>query len=246
MSEKKVALITGANTGIGKEIALTLAEEGFTVVVNWLFNEEKANEVKKEVEGKGGVCHLLYGDISDYSKAEEMMEETFNLYGRLDVLVNNAGITRDQLMLRMTEQEFDDVIRVNLKGTFNCIKGISKRMLKQRFGKIINMSSVVGVMGNVGQCNYSASKAGVIGLTKSLAKEFASRNIQVNAIAPGFIETDMTDKIPEKIREEMISTIPLQRMGSPKDIANLVAFLASDKANYITGQIIQVDGGMAI
>lgn len=246
MNEKKVALITGANTGIGKEISLTLADDGFIVIVNWLFNEEKANEVKAEIEDKGGMCHLLYGDISDFVKAEEMMEEAFKLYDRLDVLVNNAGITRDQLMLRMTEQEFDDVIRVNLKGTFNCIKGISKRMLKQRFGKIINMSSVVGVMGNIGQCNYSASKAGVIGLTKSLAKEFAARNIQVNAIAPGFIETDMTDRIPEKIREEMINAIPLQRMGSPKDIADLVSFLASEKANYITGQIIQVDGGMAI
>jgi len=246
MNEKKVALITGANTGIGKEIALTLADDGFIVIVNWLFNEEKANEVKAEIEDKGGMCHLLYGDISDFVKAEEMMEEAFKLHDRLDVLVNNAGITRDQLMLRMTEQEFDDVIRVNLKGTFNCIKGISKRMLKQRFGKIINMSSVVGVMGNIGQCNYSASKAGVIGLTKSLAKEFAARNIQVNAIAPGFIETDMTDRIPEKIREEMINAIPLQRMGSPKDIADLVSFLASEKANYITGQIIQVDGGMAI
>lgn len=246
MDDKKVALITGANTGIGKEIALTLANDGFTVIVNWLFNEEKAQEVKTEIESNGGKCELLYGDVSDFTKAEEMMEEAFKLNGRLDVLVNNAGITRDQLMLRMTEQEFDDVIRVNLKGTFNCIKGISKRMLKQRFGKIINMSSVVGVMGNIGQCNYSASKAGVIGLTKSLAKEFASRNIQVNAIAPGFIESEMTDKIPEKIREEMINTIPLQRMGSPKDIADLVAFLASDKANYITGQIIQVDGGMAI
>lgn len=246
MDDKKVALITGANTGIGKEIALTLSDDGFIVIVNYLFNEDKAQEVKAEIEGKGGICHLLYGDVSDFAKAGEMMEEAFSLNGRLDVLVNNAGITRDQLMLRMTEQEFDDVIRINLKGTFNCIKGISKRMLKQRFGKIINMSSVVGVMGNIGQCNYSASKAGVIGLTKSLAKEFASRNIQVNAIAPGFIETDMTDKIPEKIREEMISAIPLQRMGSPKDIANLVAFLASDKADYITGQIIQVDGGMNI
>ncbi|PKM93835.1 MAG: beta-ketoacyl-ACP reductase [Firmicutes bacterium HGW-Firmicutes-1] len=246
MLDKKVALITGANTGIGKEIALTLAAEGFIVIVNYLFNEEKAQEVKSEIEGKGGQCHLQYGDVSDFTKAAEIMEEAFTMFGRLDVLVNNAGITRDQLVLRMTEEDFDDVLRVNLKGTFNCVKGVSKRMLKQRFGKIINMSSVVGIMGNIGQCNYSASKAGVIGLTKSLAREFAARNIQVNAIAPGFIETDMTDKIPEKIKEEMISTIPLQRMGKPEDIASLVAFLASDKANYITGQIIQVDGGMAM
>lgn len=246
MSDKKVALITGANTGIGKEIALTLGSEGYIVIVNYLFNEEKALEVKSEIEGKGGQCHLQYGDVSDFKTAEAMMEEVFNTFGRLDVLVNNAGITRDQLILRMTEEDFDDVIRVNLKGTFNCVKGVSKRMLKQRYGKIINMSSVVGVMGNIGQCNYSASKAGVIGLTKSLAREFAARNIQVNAIAPGFIETDMTEKLPEKIKEEMISTIPLQRMGKPEDIANIVAFLASDKANYITGQIIQVDGGMAM
>ncbi len=246
MVEKKVALVTGANTGIGKEIALTLATEGYLVIVNYLFNEDKAQEVKLEIENKGGQCHLQYGDVSDFKIAEEMMAEVFNTFGRLDVLVNNAGITRDQLVLRMTEDDFDDVIRVNLKGTFNCIKGASKKMLKQRFGKIINMSSVVGIMGNVGQCNYSASKAGVIGLTKSLAREFAPRNIQVNAIAPGFIETDMTDKIPEKIKEEMISGIPLQRMGKPEDIANIVAFLASDKANYITGQIIQVDGGMTM
>ncbi len=244
--ENKVALVTGANTGIGKEIVYTLANEGFTVILNYLFDEEKAIEIKKDIEENGGKCHLICKDVSDFKKAGEMMEEAFDLYGRLDVLVNNAGITKDQLMLRMTEEEFDAVINVNLKGTFNCIKGISKRMLKQRFGKIINMSSVVGIMGNIGQCNYSASKAGVIGLTKSLAREFASRNIQVNAVAPGFIETEMTDKIPENIREEMIKSIPLQKMGKPKDIADLVAFLASDKADYITGQVIQVDGGIAI
>lgn len=246
MIEKKVAVITGANTGIGKVIAKTLAASGYLAVVNWLFNEEKADEVKSEIEAAGGECYLLYGDVSDFTKASEMMEHVFKKFGRLDVLVNNAGITRDQLILRMTEQEFDDVIRINLKGTFNCIKGVSKRMLKQRFGKIINMASIVGITGNIGQVNYSASKAGVIGLTKTLAKEFAARNIQVNAIAPGFIETSMTDKIPEKIREEMIAAIPLQRMGKPQDIANAVAFLASDLSDYITGQIIQVDGGMAI
>ncbi len=246
MNDKKVAVITGANTGIGKTIALTLAAQGYIAVVNWLFNEEKANEVKAEIEAAGGACHLLYGDVSNFDKACEMMDSVFETFGRLDVLVNNAGITRDQLILRMTEQEFDDVLRVNLKGTFNCAKGVSKRMLKQRFGKIINMASVVGITGNIGQCNYSASKAGVIGLTKSLAKEFAARNIQVNAIAPGFIETDMTDKIPDKIREEMIAAIPLKRMGKPQDIANAVAFLASESADYITGQIIKVDGGMAI
>lgn len=246
MIKEKVAFITGASKGIGREIALTLAKDGFLVIANYLSSEDMAKELKTEIENQGGKCHLLYGDISDYNKAAEMMEEVFTSFGRLDVLVNNAGITKDQLLLRMTEEEFDDVIRVNLKGTFNCIKGASKRMLKQRFGKIINMTSIIGITGNIGQCNYSASKAGIIGLTKSLAKEFASRNIQVNAIAPGFIKTEMTDKIPDKIREEMIKAIPLQRMGMPQDIANLVAFLASDKSDYITGQIIQVDGGMAI
>lgn len=246
MIKEKVAFITGASKGIGREIALTLAKDGFLVIANYLSSEDMAKELKTEIENQGGKCHLLYGDISDYNKAVEMMEEVFTSFGRLDVLVNNAGITKDQLLLRMTEEEFDDVIRVNLKGTFNCIKGASKRMLKQRFGKIINMTSIIGITGNIGQCNYSASKAGIIGLTKSLAKEFASRNIQVNAIAPGFIKTEMTDKIPDKIREEMIKAIPLQRMGMPQDIANLVAFLASDKSDYITGQIIQVDGGMAI
>lgn len=244
--EKKVALVTGANTGIGKEIVYTLANEGFTIILNYLFDEDKAVAIKNDIEENGGKCHLICGDVSNFKRAAEMMEEAFDLYGRLDVLVNNAGITKDQLMLRMTEEEFDAVINVNLKGTFNCIKGVSKRMLKQRFGKIINMSSVVGIMGNIGQCNYSASKAGVIGLTKSLAREFASRNIQVNAVAPGFIETEMTDKIPENIREEMIKSIPLQKMGQPKDIANMVAFLASEKSDYITGQVIQVDGGIAI
>lgn len=246
MIEEKVAFITGASKGIGKGIAITLAKEGFLVIANYLSNKEKALELKEEIENKGGKCHLLYGDVSDFEKAEEMIEEIFSTFGRLDVLVNNAGITKDQLVLRMTEEDFDDVLRVNLKGTFNCIKGASKKMLKQRFGKIINMSSIVGINGNIGQCNYSASKAGIIGLTKSLAKEFAGRNIQVNAVAPGFIQTEMTDKIPEKLRDEMISAIPLKRMGKPEDIANLVAFLASDKSDYITGQIIQVDGGMAI
>lgn len=246
MTDKKVAVITGANTGIGKVISLTLAKEGYLIVVNYLFGEDKAVELKSEIEALGGECALLYGDVSDFEAAGTMMEKVFADFGRMDVLVNNAGITRDQLVLRMTEQEFDDVIRVNLKGTFNCIKGASKRMLKQRFGKIINMASIIGVTGNIGQTNYAASKAGIIGVTKSVAKEFAARGIQVNAIAPGFIETEMTAKIPDKIREDMVNQIPLGRMGQPQDIADLVAFLASDRANYITGQVIQVDGGMAI
>ena len=242
----KAAFITGANTGIGKTIALTLAQDGFNILLNYVFNEEAAIETKKEIEALGVECSLIYGDISDFTLVEKMMEDAFNVYGRLDVLVNNAGITKDQLILRMTEDEFDDVIRVNLKGTFNCIKHASRRMLKQREGRIINISSIIGLAGNTGQCNYSASKAGVIGLTKSLAKEFAPRNIQVNAVAPGFIRTAMTDRIPEEIRNQMTASIPLQRLGEPQDIANAVAFLASDRASYITGQVLVVDGGMAI
>lgn len=246
MEQKKVALITGANTGIGKVIALTLAEEGYSILLNYLFDEDKAIEVKKQIETFGVTCELVYGDVSKLDATDKMMNDGFDKFGRIDVLVNNAGITKDQLLLRMTEKEFDDVIRVNLKGTFNCIKSISKRMLKQRSGKIINMSSVIGITGNIGQTNYSASKAGVIGITKSVAKEFASRNIQVNAVAPGYIKTDMTEKIPETIKEDMMSKIPLKRLGTPQDIANTVAFLASDKADYITGQVITVDGGMTI
>lgn len=245
MSDKKVAVVTGASKGIGREIARALAKEGYEVFINYLSNEEKAKKLQEEINAFGGSCSLLQGDVSDFKKAEEMMEKVFETCGRIDVLVNNAGITKDQLMLRMTEQDFNDVMDTNLKGTFHCIKGVSRRMLKQRFGKIINMSSIVGITGNIGQSNYAASKAGIIGMTKSLAKEFASRNIQVNAVAPGFIETEMTDKIPEKIREEMIKSIPLQRMGKPEDVANMVVFLASEKADYITGQVFQVDGGMS-
>ena len=246
MSKQRVAFITGANTGIGKVIALTLANEGYDILVNYVFNEEAAKETKTEIEALGVSCELLYGDISDFAVVEKMMEDAFSVFGRIDVLVNNAGITKDQLILRMTEDEFDDVIRVNLKGTFNCIKHAARKMLKQKEGRIINISSIIGIIGNTGQSNYSASKAGVIGVTKSLAREFAPRNIQVNAIAPGFIQTAMTDKIPVEIRDEMIASIPLKRLGQPEDIANAVAFLASDKASYITGQVIVVDGGMAI
>jgi len=243
---EKVALVTGGSRGIGKAIAITLAKDGFTIVINYRNSQEKAKEVKGLIEDIGGKCELIQGDVSDFSSTEKMMKNIYEQFGRLDVLVNNAGITKDQLMLRMTEDEFDDVINVNLKGTFNCIKNCSKKMLKQRQGKIINITSVVGVTGNIGQSNYSASKAGVIGLTKSLAKEFASRNIQVNAVAPGFIKSDMTDAIPDKIKEELINKIPLNKLGEPQDIANIVSFLASDKANYITGQVITVDGGMTI
>jgi len=244
MSEKKVALITGANTGIGKTIALQLAADGFDILLNYVFNEEAAIEVKEAIEKQGQACTLLYADISDFEAVAEMMQQGFKTYGRIDVLVNNAGITRDNLIIRMSENEFDSVINVNLKGTFNCCKHIARKMLKQRTGKIINIASIIGEMGNIGQVNYGASKAGVIGLTKTLAREFAARNICVNAIAPGFIKTAMTDAIPDKERSEMIEAVPLGALGQPEDIAHLVSFLASDQANYITGQVIGVNGGL--
>lgn len=244
MKQNKVALITGANSGIGEVIAIEMAKDGYDILINYVFNEEAALAVKDKVEALGVKCALLYGDVSDYSAVETMMAEAFDIFGRIDVLVNNAGITKDNLILRMTEEEFDAVINVNLKGTFNCCKHIARKMLKQRSGKIINIASIIGEMGNPGQVNYGASKAGVIGITKTLAKEFASRNIKVNAIAPGFIQTAMTDRIPEKERNDMIAAIPLGALGQPQDIANLVCFLASDKADYITGQIIGVNGGL--
>lgn len=244
MENIKVALVTGANSGIGEVIALQLADDGYDILLNYVFNEEAAVAVKEKIEEKGVRCELLYGDVSDYGQVEEMMAKGFATYGRIDVLVNNAGITKDNLVLRMTEEEFDAVINVNLKGTFNCSKHIARKMLKQRTGKIINIASIIGQMGNAGQINYAASKAGVIGMTKTMAKEFASRNIKVNAIAPGFIQTAMTDRIPEKERNDMIAAIPLGSLGQPSDIANVVSFLASDKADYITGQVIAVNGGL--
>lgn len=244
MADCKVALITGANSGIGRVIALEMAKEGYDILLNYVYGEESAEAVKAEVEAIGTRCELLLADVSDYSAVEEMMKKGFDVFGRIDVLVNNAGITKDNLILRMSEDEFDAVINVNLKGTFNCCKHIARKMLKQRQGKIINIASIIGEMGNPGQVNYGASKAGVIGMTKTLAKEFASRGIRVNAIAPGFIQTAMTDRIPEKERNAMIDAIPLGSLGRPEDIANLVTFLASEKADYITGQIISVNGGL--
>lgn len=245
-NNKKVALITGASRGIGRAIAECLAQDGFYVVINYRSNDKLAEEVLNKIIENGGKGEILKGDISSFSESKEIIDKIIKSHGKIDVLVNNAGITKDQLLLRMTEDEFDNVLNVNLKGTFNCIKNIARSMMKNKAGKIINITSVVGISGNVGQSNYAASKAGVIGLTKSVAKEFASRGIQVNAVAPGFIETDMTDVIPENIKEEIISKIPLNKLGKPEDIANAVSFLASDKANYITGQVITVDGGMII
>lgn len=242
----KVALVTGASRGIGRQIALTLAENGAMVIVNYCGSKEKADEVVEQIKANGGNAVAKQCNVSDYAETENMIKAILEEYGKVDILVNNAGITRDNLMIKMSEEDFDSVITTNLKGAFNTTKHLYKNFIKLRAGKIINISSVSGVIGNAGQANYSASKAGVIGLTKSLARELASRNICVNAIAPGFVETDMTGKLSEAVLEGAKKLIPLQKFGSPEDIANMAAFLASDDANYITGQVLCVDGGMSI
>jgi 3-oxoacyl-[acyl-carrier protein] reductase len=242
----KVALVTGASRGIGRAIALSLAEAGADVVINYSGNEAKANEVVAEIEKMGRRALAIRANVAEFAQVEQMVEQVLSHYGKLDILVNNAGITRDNLIMRMKEEDWDLVIDTNLKGVFNCIKAVTRPMMKQRSGRIINISSVVGVMGNAGQANYVAAKAGVIGLTKSTAKELASRGITVNAVAPGFIETDMTDVLGENVREELMKLIPLSRLGKPEDVAHLVRFLASSGADYITGQVIHVDGGMAM
>lgn len=241
---EKVALVTGGSRGIGAAIIKKLASQGATVVINYLFDEEEALDLLKEVEVDGGKGMIVKGDVSDFESTKEMLEAVYAEYGRLDVLVNNAGITKDSLMMRMSEADFDAVINVNLKGTWNTIKHSTKKFMKQRSGSIINISSVVGLMGNPGQVNYVASKAAVIGMTKTLSKEFGPRGVTVNAIAPGFIQTAMTDVLPEEVKEAMLQSIPLNVFGNPEDIANAVAFLASDEARYITGQVISVNGGM--
>ncbi|WP_207669779.1 3-oxoacyl-[acyl-carrier-protein] reductase [Anaerofustis stercorihominis] len=244
MMERKTAVVTGASRGIGKAIALALAKEGFNVVVNYNGNKEKAEQVKKECEDFGVNAITVKANVADFSESENLIKEAVSTFGSIDVLVNNSGITKDTLLLRMKEEDFDSVIDVNLKGTFNTIKHAARQMMKQRSGSIINMSSVVGISGNAGQINYAASKAGVIGLTKSVARELASRGIRANAVAPGFIETDMTDELNDKAKEEILKTIPLNDTGKSEDVANLVVFLASEKSRYITGQVIHVDGGM--
>jgi 3-oxoacyl-[acyl-carrier protein] reductase len=240
----KVALVTGASRGIGRAIALTLAEAGADVVVNYAGSEAAADDVVRSIEAMGRKSFKLRANVGNADEAEEMVKATLEAYGHLDILVNNAGITRDNLIMRMKEEEFDQVINTNLKGVFNCIKAVTRPMMKQRSGRIINISSVVGVLGNPGQANYVAAKAGVIGLTKATARELASRGITVNCVAPGFIETDMTDKLPEETRAGLMSQIPLARLGQPEDIAKAVRFLASDDAAYMTGQTLHVDGGM--
>ncbi|MCQ1233404.1 3-oxoacyl-[acyl-carrier-protein] reductase [Staphylococcus aureus] len=240
----KSALVTGASRGIGRSIALQLAEEGYNVAVNYAGSKEKAEAVVEEIKAKGVVSFAIQANVADADEVKAMIKEVVSQFGSLDVLVNNAGITRDNLLMRMKEQEWDDVIDTNLKGVFNCIQKATPQMLRQRSGAIINLSSVVGAVGNPGQANYVATKAGVIGLTKSAARELASRGITVNAVAPGFIVSDMTDALSDELKEQMLTQIPLARFGQDTDIANTVAFLASDKAKYITGQTIHVNGGM--
>ena len=244
--EKKVALVTGASRGIGRQISLTLAKEGMFVVVNYCGSEARAKNVLEEIRKNGGDGVLYQCDVADYQQTEAMAKELIKSYGHVDVLVNNAGITRDGLLMRMSEEAFDSVIDTNLKGTFHCMRFAARQMMKQRSGRIINLSSIVGVAGNAGQTNYAASKAGVIGLTKAAAKELASRKITVNAVAPGFIETDMTARLPEKIREQTLLQIPAGSFGKAEDVAHAVVFLASEEAGYITGQVLHVDGGMAM
>lgn len=246
MLSGKVALVTGAGRGIGREIALTLASYGADVIVNYNGSKEKADEVVSEIEKIGRKAVAVQCSVADFDACGEMITSMLSEFGHIDILVNNAGITKDNLVMKMTEEDFDAVIDINLKGTFNTIKHMYRPFLKQRAGRIINLSSVTGVLGNAGQANYAASKAGVIGLTKSMARELASRNITVNAVAPGFIATDMTAAMTEAAKEATLAQIPLKRVGEPKDISEMVAFLASDKASYITGQVISVDGGMAI
>ena len=242
----KVALVTGASRGIGRAIALRLAGEGAKVAINYAGNTTKAEAVKAEIEQNGGEAILVQADVADSSAVEAMVAKVTEAFGQIDILVNNAGITRDGLLMRMKEEDFDAVVNTNLKGGFHCTKTVSKRMMKKRSGRIINMASVVGIMGNAGQTNYAAAKAGVIGFSKSAAKELAARGITVNVVAPGFIDTDMTAAMTDKAKELTLTGIPMKKMGTPEDVANAVLFLASDCASYITGQTVNVDGGMVM
>lgn len=244
--EGKSAIVTGASRGIGREIALELARQGANVIVNYSGSEAKANETVEEIKALGRDAFAVKADVSDSEAVTAMMKETIEKFGSIDILVNNAGITRDNLLMRMKEEEWDEVISINLKGVFLCTKAATRQMMKQRSGRIINVSSIVGVSGNPGQANYVAAKAGVIGLTKTSAKELATRGITVNAIAPGFISTDMTDKLNEEVKEQMLSGIPLGRLGEPSDIAKVALFLASEDSRYMTGQTLHVDGGMVM
>lgn len=246
MLEGKTAIVTGASRGIGRAIALELAKNDANVVVNYAGSQGKAEEVVNEIKSLGKDAIAVKANVANIDEVTALVKETIDTFGSVDILVNNAGITRDNLLMRMKEEEFDEVININLKGVYNCIKAVTRPMMKQRGGKIVNLASVVGVSGNPGQVNYVAAKAGVIGITKTVAKELATRNIYVNAVAPGFITTDMTDQLPEAAREQMLNLIPLNRLGEPEDVAKVVRFLASSDADYITGQTIHVDGGMVM
>lgn len=240
----KVALVTGASRGIGREVAIEMAKAGADIVINYIGDVSLAEEVQGQIQALGRKAVIIEADVSNSAAVDELMAKAISEFSRIDILVNNAGITRDNLLARMKEEDWDAVLNINLKSMFNCSKSVLKYMMKQRYGRIINISSVVGVMGNAGQANYAAAKAGALGLTKSIAKEVASRNITVNAVAPGFIDTEMTAKLPEKVKEEMLSGIPIKRLGLPLDIANAIIFLSSDNASYITGQTLHIDGGM--
>ena len=246
MLTDKIALITGTSRGIGAQIAKSFAREGATVIINYNGSKEKAQAVAEEIQADGGTAELYQCSVADYTACGEMIKELIKKYGRIDILVNNAGITRDGLLMKMSEEDFDAVIETNLKGAFHTIRHASRYFFKQKSGKIINISSVSGILGNAGQANYSASKAGVIGLTKSVARELASRGIQANAIAPGFIATDMTDAMSQEAKEKLAESIPQKRIGAPEDIAEMAVFLASSKSDYITGQVFAVDGGMSM
>lgn len=246
MEEEKVVLVTGGSRGIGKEVAMKFAKEGYNVVTNYVSDKTDKEGLKKEFEENNVKALVLKADVSKTEDVENLVKQAIDTFGKIDVLVNNAGITRDNLLMRMPEEDFDKVIETNLKGTFLVTKAVTKYMMKKRQGSIINLSSVVGVAGNAGQSNYSASKAGIIGFTKSVAKELASRNIRANAVAPGFIETDMTDVLKEDVKEHIYNQIPLKRMGTAKEVAELIYFLGSDNSSYITGQVINIDGGMVM
>ncbi|HZJ83257.1 MAG TPA: 3-oxoacyl-[acyl-carrier-protein] reductase [Clostridia bacterium] len=240
----RVALVTGASRGIGRAIAIQLGQLGARIAVNYSSSSQAADDVVKTIEDNGGKAIALSADVSHAQAVDEMMGKIIEKWGTLDILVNNAGVTRDGLLMRMKEEDWDKVMDINLKGVFNCTKAASRVMMRKRKGKIINISSVTGIAGNAGQSNYGAAKAGIIGFSKSIAKELAPRNIQINVIAPGFIHTDMTDVLPEGVKDDILSSIPLKRYGSPEDVAYLAAFLACDYSSYITGQVINVDGGM--
>ena len=246
MEEEKVVLVTGGSRGIGKEVALRFAKEGYNVVTNYVSDKTDKEKLKKEFEDNNVKALVLKADVSKTEDVENLVSKAISEFGKIDVLVNNAGITRDNLLIRMPEEDFDKVLETNLKGTFLVTKAVTKYMMKKRYGSIINLSSVVGVVGNAGQSNYSASKAGIIGFTKSIAKELASRNIRANAVAPGFIETDMTDVLKEEVKENIHNQIPLKRMGKAKEVAELIYFLGSENSSYITGQVINIDGGMVM